>query len=166
MDEIRCHPLDNRYGATPDGKIWSRNNNRWGITEKWIEMKPEKIPNGYFQFTTRIDGKRKRWFVHRFVWECICGPIPPKLVINHKDKNPANNCLDNIEVMTQSENMKHSGHSKGEKNPMAKYNLLTADAMRFLHKNGWSLSDIARAFGSGLGYTHQVIHRKIWDYST
>lgn len=56
-----------------------------------------------------IDGKRHNKRVHRLVLEAF-NPIPgmDKLVVNHKDGNHFNNCLDNLEWLTQSENVKRT----------------------------------------------------------
>jgi hypothetical protein len=41
------------------------------------------------------------------VWQIAKGDIPPKITINHKDGDPSNNQLDNLELATHSENQKH-----------------------------------------------------------
>jgi len=39
--------------------------------------------------------------------EAFIGPCPDKIQVNHKDGDKTNNRLDNLEYMTQSENMVH-----------------------------------------------------------
>jgi len=46
--------------------------------------------------------------LHRLVFEYFNSPIPYKRVINHKDGNKSNNHIDNLECITQSENIKHA----------------------------------------------------------
>ena len=46
-------------------------------------------------------------FEHRIVWEQAHGPIPPGYIIHHKDGNGKNNSLDNLELMTRREHVKH-----------------------------------------------------------
>jgi len=41
---------------------------------------------------------------HRVIWVMHFGPIPVGLVINHKDENPSNNRLENLETVTPSQN--------------------------------------------------------------
>lgn len=51
-------------------------------------------------------GKRK--LVHRVVYTTFCGKIPQGLEVNHKNGNKADNRLENLELLTKSENIKHS----------------------------------------------------------
>ena len=55
---------------------------------------------------------KKNYYIHRLVYECHYGPIPDKMQINHIDSNRQNNCINNLELVTQSENMKHAFKAK------------------------------------------------------
>ena len=50
----------------------------------------------------------KKFLVHRFIYECINGPIPVGMQINHIDSNRQTNCIKNLELVTSSENKKHA----------------------------------------------------------
>jgi hypothetical protein len=58
----------------------------------------------------------KKWFlIHRLVAEKFIGDISNK-IIHHKNNNPLDNRVDNLEITTQSENIKYavkSGNHKG-----------------------------------------------------
>jgi hypothetical protein len=41
--------------------------------------------------------------MHQFVWEERYGPIPIGHVIHHKDNDPANNALENLELVPRNE---------------------------------------------------------------
>lgn len=47
-------------------------------------------------------------YVHRIIWESLHGPIPQGLVVNHIDGDKLNNRIDNLEVVTDLENVRHS----------------------------------------------------------
>lgn len=47
------------------------------------------------------DGRRV--MMHRYVWEKAHGPIPAGHCIFHKDRNPANNALENLEILPKSQ---------------------------------------------------------------
>jgi len=81
---------------------------------------------GYYKASFYINGKDKKFFVHRLVLQTF-NPVEgmEDLQINHIDGNKENNCLSNLEWCTQSENQKHAfAHGlisrKGEKNSQHK----------------------------------------------
>lgn len=62
---------------------------------------------GYKQVDVCNDeGIKKHMRVHRLVYMAHKGVIPEGMQINHKDENKANNCIDNLELMTNKENWK------------------------------------------------------------
>jgi len=58
--------------------------------------------SGYRQ--VYIEGKT--WYIYRLIWYHCHGEIAPKMTINHIDHNPSNNSIANLEIVTQSENLK------------------------------------------------------------
>lgn len=91
---------EGRYKASNLGRIKSLGNDK---------LRKEKILKGthsgdYKKVALFNDGKRRFFWVHRLVWEAFNGKIQEGMVINHKDENPANNNLENLEVVTQKEN--------------------------------------------------------------
>ena len=48
--------------------------------------------------------KKKTWLAHRIVWILHNGSTPLNLVINHKDCNPLNNNIENLEVVSIADN--------------------------------------------------------------
>lgn len=81
------------YGITRTGTIFNLKNNRI--------LKPSQR-DGY----SRVDLNGKFYSVHRLVYETYVGEIPEGSVIDHIDGNRANNNLSNLQLVTQSENMK------------------------------------------------------------
>lgn len=60
---------------------------------------------GYLQV---VGSKRKKRFVHRLVAAEFVGGYRPGLVVNHKNGVRDDNCLENLEWVTQAENNKHA----------------------------------------------------------
>ncbi len=65
---------------------------------------------GYLRVSLWVPRERRlaQVMAHNLVWEVKVGPIPSGLELNHKDLNPANNTLDNLELVTKPENIQHS----------------------------------------------------------
>ena len=76
------------------------NYNRTGEERKLIQKKKRK--NRLYR---RVCLCGHSFYVHTLVWEAFNGPIPEGMVINHKDECPSNNCLDNLMLCTQRENL-------------------------------------------------------------
>ena len=54
--------------------------------------------------------------MHRYVWEFYNGEIQAGCEIHHKDHNPANNDIDNLELMTAQNHRKYHAKIRGIKN--------------------------------------------------
>ena len=53
---------------------------------------------------------RKKFLVHRLVYEAFNGKIPEGYTIDHIDQNPQNNNIDNLQCITKQENIKKSNN--------------------------------------------------------
>ena len=91
------------YYASDDGKIFSLQKK----SGKWRELKPGKDRNGYLRFYCYQNGKAKYIPVHRAVYEAFHGPVPQGLEINHKNCVRDDNHLENLELVSHSENQNH-----------------------------------------------------------
>jgi hypothetical protein len=87
------------YAVSSNGKIKSLS------CGKILSTPPMGI--GYEKATLYKEGKRTQTSVHRVVAEAFIGKIDG-LEVNHKDGNKKNNHVDNLEIVTRSENEKHS----------------------------------------------------------
>lgn len=72
-------------------------------------MKTNYDIHGYERLTINKKGKRYNLKIHQLVAKMFLSPPKdPKYVINHKDGNKSNNCLTNLEWISQSENLSHA----------------------------------------------------------
>ena len=53
------------------------------------------------------NGIRHQVRVHKLVWISFVGPVPEGYEINHRDENPNNNALSNLELLTRKENINY-----------------------------------------------------------
>ena len=84
------------YYATEDGKILN--------LEKRIELNPSRT--GKYYRINAAYGLNKKFLVHRMVWEAFNGPIPENVDIDHIDGDQSNNSLNNLQILSHSENLK------------------------------------------------------------
>ena len=81
-------------------------------------LKPKIHKSGYLYTGMFIDtptGKKRIWKrVHRLVAQHFIGEIPPKMVINHKNFDKSDNRVDNLEIVTSSQNRQHYLRNKNK----------------------------------------------------
>ena len=70
--------------------------------DKILKQKTDK--NGYKRVILYKDGKPYTWLVHRLVAEAFIDNPCNYPIINHKDENPSNNYLHNLEWCTHKYN--------------------------------------------------------------
>lgn len=88
---------------------------------------------GYRYIDLRIDGKTKKFLVHRLVALTFLPKVGGCDIINHKDCNPLNCHVDNLEWCTYSWNNKY-GYIKGNK-PLTEAQLNVRKKRKtYLHK--------------------------------
>lgn len=96
---LRILPSYPDYGVCRDGRVYR-------FSERRLVRLSEN-PLGHKHFIVQDYGKP--YYLHRALGECyISKPrdYEGELVVNHIDGNPRNNRLDNLEWITQSENIK------------------------------------------------------------
>lgn len=126
---------ENKYGVERDGRVWSYHSQRY--------LKPWLNRQGYH----RVALGNKSFGVHRLVAITYIPNPENKRDVNHKDHNPANNHLDNLEWMTPKENIHYCMLAGRHLNNRTKK--LTADMRKEileLRRQGWSTPKLARKF--------------------
>jgi hypothetical protein len=119
--------IDSRIkkGSTPPnkGKKWDEVMSK----EAQQNCRRTTFPKGNLPHNTQYDGAIRvradksgisyqyirvslgKWeLLHRFVWTMLKGKIPPKHLVVFKDGNQGNCNIDNLELITQAENMKRN----------------------------------------------------------
>ena len=76
-------------------------------------LKPEIFLKGrYCRITLSNNGISERFMIHRLVAEHFIEKIEGRNIVNHKDSNGLNNCVDNLEWVTHRENISYSKLTK------------------------------------------------------
>lgn len=76
-------------------------------TGKECILKPGTHGNGYKQVGLYKNREKKKYHIHRLVAETFIPNLYNYPIINHKDENPSNNCVDNLEWCTHEYNMNY-----------------------------------------------------------
>lgn len=76
--------------------------------KKVLHQDFDKFTDGYKRVSLYLNGKKKRYSVHRLVAEAFIPNTLNKPCVNHKDSNRINNNVDNLEWCTKKENSEHA----------------------------------------------------------
>ena len=98
-----------KYAVSEDGKVFSLNFNRTGEVR---ELSPWTVNGGYHQVQLSKNGKVKKFKVHRLVAQAYLQDWDPDLQVDHIDRDPTNNHVDNLRMVTGSQNMQNT-NAKG-----------------------------------------------------
>lgn len=147
MSEIWKELIGNReiYLISSFGNIKTKPRNGRHYFIKSHPIKIHNKENGYQRVVLSLNNDGGRYYyVHRLV-AMLFIPNPNNLpFVNHKDGNKSNNCVDNLEWCTRSENEKHAWRiglknfntigTKGEKHGMHKLTQEQVNYIRRVHK--------------------------------
>jgi hypothetical protein len=126
-----------------------------------------RLNSGYPHFTRNLDGER---FIHRIVAKTFIGPIPKKYHVNHKNGNRSDNRVENLEIVTASENNLHLFHvlgreaAKGETHPTAKYSEEMIREIRWLFAMGARQFMLAKEYMLDPTVIRDIVHRYTWKH--
>lgn len=125
---------------------------------------------GYFHYIlTDASGGRKIFKAHRLIASVFLGECPEGMQVNHIDANKLNNRIENLEYITQRENIHHSMrlglHPKGIKQGHSK--LTEAQVLEIRARyipNVVSQSMLAKEYGVTKTLIRQIIKRRNWKH--
>lgn len=129
--------------------------------------------DGYLRVSMMtIDNKRKSIPVHRCVLMTFC-PCEnmSQLQVNHKDGNKTNNCLSNLEWVTNQENIAHAVinnlHAFGEKNYFASISEdMAQNIINDLLLNKYTMQEIADNNRVSITIVENIKYKKTWKHLT
>lgn len=89
-----------KYLVSTEGQVYS--------LERDVIIPLDYNTSGYRRaYIYNDEGKHKHVLVHKLVYLAHVGPIPEGLVINHKDEDKSNNQVENLGLLTQSQNVRY-----------------------------------------------------------
>ena len=107
-------------------KVFNPGLNVWRIQKERI-LKTVLDPKGYVRITLSKEGKVKQYLLHRIVAKAFIPNPNMYPQINHKDENPENNSVDNLEWCTNLYNSNYGNHcirvSEAQSIPIIQFSL-------------------------------------------
>jgi hypothetical protein len=117
---------------------------------------------GYLVATLHHGQHRVQVKLHRVVWLASGQEIPHGFVIDHINRQKADNRLSNLRLADALLNSQNRRSYAGQENPAARITAADANAIRCLHDNGESYSLIASKFDVSKSLVAQIARGEIW----
>lgn len=155
------------YGVTANGAVWSRR--RKG---QWRELATWESNQGYSLVCFMNNGVKHRRLVHRLIASEFIRPIQKGMEVNHVNGIKQDNRIENLEIVTSSENSSHaiaSGLQKaksGKDHGMAK--LTDSEVLEIFGMRTTSIPqhEIAKQYGVTQTAISHIFLRKRWAHLT
>ncbi len=151
------------YFISKDGEVYS---NKTGNLKK---LQPGNHGHGYLLVVLRQNGKPYTRTVHRLMAMTFLD-FDPNLDVNHIDGNKLNNKLENLEMCTRSENIKHAyrlglSNSRGERHSQNKLNTQEVYKIReLLNYKTLTQKQIGQLFGITQTQVGRIGSKKTWAH--
>lgn len=129
-------------------------------------LSPFKNNRGYLQIRLfDVDGNAWRPTVHRLVAAAFLGDSD--LEVNHKDLDKSNNCVENLEYVTRSQNMIHAsvnGVWQGHNPHAAKLTAEQVLQIRQASEQGSGYLKLSRLFSVDKSNIAAIVKRRSWRH--
>ena len=157
MEEVwtPAYEYEDAYSVSNLGRVMRTK--RGPHTRPGLILKPSNGRYDYKRVGLRNGTPLRNIQLHRLVWQSFNGPVPDGLQINHKNGVGSDNRLENLEVVTASENNLHAfqflgrkpniNPNPGERNGRAKLKESDIAVIFKLRSEGWSQQKIADKMG-------------------
>lgn len=157
LEEWKEVPEYETYLISNQGRLKSLGNK--SNHKKEIICKVSPNSKGYDVQHLYHNKKHKCAKVHRLVAEAFIPNPDNKPQVNHKDGNKLNNCVENLEWCTNSENQIHANKNGLNKNRMKKLlEVVSKPVIQYdLHNNIINKFDNARIAEEKTGINHKII---------
>lgn len=139
------------YTANEKGEIFN---------ELGYQLNPYKHSDGYLQFKAYHEGGcTTTHYVHRFTWQQFRGDIPKGYQINHINEDKTDNRLENLELVTQKENIQKRSYNK--------LNMEKAERIRqeYAEKESITFAKLAAKYDCNPSTIRDVVRHKTWSTS-
>lgn len=155
MESRRISLYGRQLTVCDDGTIYYENGRKASVHE---------TQKGYLCIS--LQGHSVR--VHRLVAMAFLENLEGKSQVDHKDGNPKNNCLDNLEWVTPKENIRRAAARlsySGERNSQSRLKEYEVIAMKKqFFEEGVSKKELAQQYGISEGHVGAIMKKKKWSH--
>lgn len=133
------------------------------------KLKPLKHHRGYLFIYLHINKKSVFTHIHTMVARAFMGKPKKGMCVNHIDGVKTNNNLENLEYITQKQNVRHAMslglkvQAKGEQHGMSK---ITKEQAIYIYKSEKSLRELAKMFNVDYTNISCIKRGKTWAWAT
>lgn len=158
MEQYKEIPFAENYLVSNFGNVKSKRYNK--------PLKGQLNNCGYYR--VQIGNVKNRHFIHRLVAETFLEKDITRDFVNHIDGNKLNNCVENLEWVTRSENDLHAyrndlRHSKsGENHHNSKLTKLKVNDIKELLSNNYNCVYIGNLFNVNRKTINDIKLGKTW----
>lgn len=162
-DFIRALIADSNYLVFASGEIQCRINLGGHVCDTWRVCGTSERHGGNTMYRY-IRYKGKRLTAHRIVYQKFIGELTPDLFINHIDGDGLNNSVENLELVTHSQNMAHNFRVLGHKPIIGNFKVSEAKAkqIREMAAKGIPYSAICAKYGISKSTVSYIVNGKTW----
>ena len=148
------------YEVSSDGTVITHN---WRNTRRTSILKPATDKKGYLRVGLQIDGKLCTKKVHRLIAEAFIPNPENKPQVNHKNSVKSDNRVDNLEWVTNKENVIHAVLS-GNCN-YVRLNPVKIKEIRKLYLSGdYTQKEIGLKYGVIRQHISDIVNLKKWKH--
>lgn len=164
--------FDGKYSISKDGKIRSLYS-RWGKRKNPMELSVWQQDKGYKCVKLTRNNGSKKYYIHKLLAQAFIPNPENKPCVNHKDGDPTNNKLSNLEWATYSEDQKHAhksglnnkDYATGQNNNLSKLTENEVLEIRAAHKlDCFNYTEMADAYDVSDVTIRNIIKRKTWKH--
>lgn len=167
------------YEASNLGRIkraegFVANNKKGGLRKVGGILSQKTKSNNYKEVNLYVEKQNgKSRYVHRLVVSAFLGKIEKGLEVNHIDGVKSNNNIKNLEILSASDNMKHSYHIlknkntsfKGEAHGYSKLKNEDVLKIREMYSNGMMPKEINFTYSNvSYGTICSICYRNTWKH--